>query len=146
MSRMMSRLRVGVVGIGFIGAAHIDAIRRVPNVEVVALASSSSERASRHADELGIPRAYGDYRELIADRDIDVVHNCTPNALHLPVNRAILEAGKACYAEKPLAMNAAEARELVEIARKTGAPAAVNFNHRGFPQVQIAPTAPRVSV
>src|SRR5882672_3974016 len=134
----MIRLRVGVIGIGFVGAAHVDAIRRIPNVEVVAVASASSERAARHADELGIPRAYGDYRALIADPEIDVVHNCTPNVLHLPVNRAILEAGKASFAEKPLAMDAAEAQELIEIARTTGASAAVNFNHRGFPQVQEA--------
>src|SRR4051812_24793703 len=132
----MARLRVGVVGIGFVGAAHVDAIRRIPNVEVVAVASASPERAARQADEFGIPRAYGDYHALIADPDIDVVHNCTPNVLHLPVNRAVLEAGKACFAEKPLAMDATEAHELVEIARKTGAVSAVNFNHRGFPQVQ----------
>src|SRR6266536_5058329 len=113
----MARLTVGVVGIGFVGAAHVDAIRRIPNVDVVAVASASSERATRHADELGISRAYGDYRELIADPEIDIVHNCTPNVLHLPVNRAILEAGKACYAEKPLAMDAAEANDLVEIGR-----------------------------
>jgi predicted dehydrogenase len=135
---MMARLRVGVVGIGFIGAAHVYAIRQIPNVEVVALASSSQERATRHADELGIPRAYGDYRDLVADPEIDVVHNCTPNLLHLPVNRAILEAGKACYAEKPLAMNAAEAQQLLQMARASNAASAVNFNHRGFPMVQEA--------
>ncbi|MCC6178915.1 MAG: Gfo/Idh/MocA family oxidoreductase [Chloroflexi bacterium] len=132
------RLRVGVVGIGFVGAAHIDAIRRIPHAEVVAVASSSRERAQRHAADLDIPRAYGDYRELVADPDVDVVHNCTPNVWHFPIDRAILEAGKACYAEKPLAMNAAEAEELARIARATGSPAAVTFNHRGFPQVQEA--------
>src|SRR4051794_27880959 len=134
----MARLTVGVVGMGFGGAAHVDAIRRIPNVEVVAVASSSQERAARHADELGIPRAYGDYRDLVADAEIDVVHNCTPNLLHLPVNRAILEAGKACYAEKPLAMNASEAEQLLLPAWASGTAAAVNFNHRGFPQVQEA--------
>ena len=80
----MKRLKVGVVGIGFIGAAHVDAIRRVPYAEVVAVASSTTERARRHADDLGIERAYGDYRELLADPDVDVVHNCTPNRLALP--------------------------------------------------------------
>jgi hypothetical protein len=134
----MARLRVGVVGIGFVGAAHVDAIRRIPNAEVVALASSSEERAVRHAADLGVPRAYPDYHALLADPEIEVVHNCTPNVWHLDVNRAILEAGKACFAEKPLAMNAAEAAELVRIAQATGVPAAVNFNHRGFPQAQEA--------
>ncbi len=136
----MKPLRVGVVGIGFIGAAHIDAIRRVPYAEVVAVASSTPERARRHADELGVDRAYGDYRELLADPDVDVVHNCTPNVWHFPVNLATIQAGKACYSEKPLTMTAAEAVELVRVARETGVPTAVNFNHRGFPQVQEART------
>jgi predicted dehydrogenase len=134
------QLRVGVVGIGFIGAAHIDAIRRQPYAEVVAVASSTVERARRHADDLGIARAYGDYRDLLADPDVDVVHNCTPNVLHFPVNKATLESGKACFAEKPLTLNAAEAVDLLQIARSTGTPIAVNFNHRGFPQVQEART------
>ena len=134
----MQRLKVGVVGIGFIGAAHVDAIRRVPYAEVVAVASSTAERARRHADELGIDRAYGDYRELLADPEIDVVHNCTPNLWHFPVNLATIKAGKACFSEKPLTKTAAEADALVRAAEAAGVPTAVNFNHRGFPQVQEA--------
>ena len=136
----MKRLRVGVVGIGFVGAAHVDAIRRVPFAEVVAIASSTAERARRHADELGIDRAYGDYRALLADPDVDVVHNCTPNRWHFPINLATIQAGKACFSEKPLTLDAEEAAELVRVARETGVPTAVNFNHRGFPQVQEART------
>ena len=135
---MVKRLKVGVVGIGFVGAAHVDAIRRIPYAEVIAVTSATQARAQRHADELGIERAYGDYRELLADPDVDVVHNCTPNVWHFPVNAATLRAGKACFSEKPLTMTAAEAAELVSIARETGVPSAVNFNHRGFPQVQEA--------
>lgn len=133
-------LKVGVVGVGFVGAAHVDAIRRVPHAEVVAVASSTPDRARRHADELGIDRAYGDYRELLADPDVDVVHNCTPNRWHFPINLAAMQAGKACFSEKPLTLNSAEADELVRVARETGTPTAVNFNHRGFPQVQEART------
>jgi predicted dehydrogenase len=136
----MRRLKVGVVGIGFIGAAHVDAIRRVPYAEVVAVASATLPRARRHADELGIGRAYGDYRELLADPDVDVVHNCTPNLWHFPVNLATIQAGKACFSEKPLTRTAEEAAELVRVARESGVPTAVNFNHRGFPQVQEART------
>jgi predicted dehydrogenase len=134
----MKRLKVGVVGIGFIGAAHVDAIRRVPFAEVVAVASSTPERARRHADELGIDRAYGDYRDLLSDPDVDVVHTCTPNVWHFPINMATLQAGKACFSEKPLTVTADEAAELVRVATETGVPTAVNFNHRGFPQVQEA--------
>ena len=134
----MTRLGVGVVGIGFIGAAHVDAIRRVPGAEVVAIASASLDRAERHARDLGIPRAYGDWRELVADPAVHVVHTCTPNVLHFPINRTALAAGKACFSEKPLTMTWDEAAALLEAARASGAPSAVNFNHRGFPQAQEA--------
>jgi predicted dehydrogenase len=87
---------------------------------------------------LYIEHAYGSYRELLADPDIDVIHNCTPNALHYEINRAALEAGKHVVSEKPLAMNSEETRSLVEIARYSGCLAAVNFNHRGYPMVQQA--------
>jgi predicted dehydrogenase len=131
-------LKVGIVGMGFVGAAHLDAIRRITGAEVVAVASSTPERAQRHAAELGIPRAYADYHALLADPDVQVVHNCTPNVLHFPINQATIEAGKACFSEKPLTMTAAEADALVRLARERAVPTAVNFNHRGFPQVQEA--------
>ncbi|MGE3911402.1 MAG: Gfo/Idh/MocA family protein [Chloroflexota bacterium] len=134
----MDQIKVGVVGVGFVGAAHIDAIRRIPHADVVAVASSTPDRARRHADTLGIERAYADYRGLLADRDIDVVHNCTPNVWHFPINQAIIAAGKACFSEKPLTMTAAEADQLVRLVRERGVQATVNFNHRGFPQVQEA--------
>ena len=137
---MAQRIKVGIIGVGFVGAAHVDAVRRLPDAEVVAVASSTPDRARRHADELGIPRAYADYRGLLADPEIDVVHNCTPNVWHFPINQAIIEAGKACFSEKPLTMTAAEAAELVRLARERGVQTAVNFNHRGFPQVQEART------
>ncbi|HET6319100.1 MAG TPA: Gfo/Idh/MocA family oxidoreductase [Chloroflexota bacterium] len=129
--------RVGVVGLGFIGRAQVDALRRIPGVSVVAVAGSRpSIRAA--ADSLGIANAVTDWRELVADPDIDVVHNCTPNVMHFDVNRATVEAGKACFAEKPLTVTSAEAASLVRLAAERDARVAVNFNHRGFPQVQQA--------
>ncbi|MBV9577673.1 MAG: Gfo/Idh/MocA family oxidoreductase, partial [Chloroflexi bacterium] len=133
----LSPLRVGVIGLGFIGRAHVDALRRIPGVQVLAVAGSS-QRIVDQANQLAIPRAYADYHDLLADADIDVVHNCTPNSLHYEINRATLEAGKACFAEKPLTVTTSEAADLVTLARSTHAHVAVNFNHRGFPQVQHA--------
>lgn len=134
----MRKLRVGVVGVGFIGRAHLDAIRRIPDAEVVALAHSNLDVARREADALGVPAAYADYHDLVSDPNVEVVHNCTPNHLHFEVNAATLEAGKACFSEKPLTTTTAEAQTLVDLVTKTGAPAGVNFNHRAFPQVQEA--------
>ena len=134
----MRRLRAGIIGGGFIGAQHVEAIRRLGYVDVVALAGSSQKSAQAGAAELHIERAYGSYAELLADPEIDVVHNCTPNALHYAVNRAAIEAGKHVISEKPLAMNAAETASLVEIADRSDRLAAVNFNHRGYPMIQQA--------
>lgn len=132
----MHKIRTGIIGGGFIGAHHVEAIRRLGYVDVIALAGSTLASARASAAELYIERAYGTYEELLADRDIDVVHNCTPNVLHYAINRAALEAGKHVISEKPLAMHSAETAYLVEIARKSNRLAAVNFNHRGYPMVQ----------
>jgi len=127
----------GVIGLGFVGRAQVDALRRLPDVHVVA-AAGSGPHIAQAAAALGIPKAYADYRDLIADPDVEVVHNCTPNYLHFDINRATLEAGKACYAEKPLTITSTEAADLVQLARERNARVAVNFNHRAFPQVQQA--------
>jgi predicted dehydrogenase len=130
-------LRAAVIGLGFVGRAQVDALRRIPGVEVVAVCGST-ERIHAQAEELGIPRGYSDYRALLASPEVDVVHNCTPNHVHFSINRAVLEAGKACFAEKPLTVTSDEAALLVQLARRSRAQVAVNFNHRGFPQVQEA--------
>ena len=78
----MERIKVGVVGTGFIGPAHIEALRRLGNVDVVALAECSHELAKSKAETLGIDRYYGDYRELLKDGQIRSVHICSPNYLH----------------------------------------------------------------
>ncbi|MFO7899138.1 MAG: Gfo/Idh/MocA family oxidoreductase [Planctomycetota bacterium] len=134
----MDTLKVGVIGTGFIGPAHVEALRRLGHIEVVALAEVDQETAEAKADLLGIPNAYGDYHDLLDDDELVAVHNCTPNKLHYPLNRAILEAGKHCISEKPLAMNADESRELVELAEGSGLVHAMNFNYRLNPVVQHA--------
>jgi predicted dehydrogenase len=130
-------LSAGVIGLGFIGRAQVDALRRLPGVQVIA-AAGSGPHINQAAAALGIPKAYTNYQDLIADPDVNVVHNCTPNHLHFDINRITLEAGKACYAEKPLTITTAQAEELVRLARAKNASVAVNFNHRAFPQVQHA--------
>jgi predicted dehydrogenase len=129
---------MGLVGPGFVGAHHIDAVRRLGFVDVVAIAASTEASARRKADALGIPKAYGSYEALVADPDVHVVHNTTPNYLHAPVILAALAHGKHVVSDKPLAMNAAEARHLWDAARKAGVVHAVTFNYRGNPLVQQA--------
>ncbi|MFC0471228.1 Gfo/Idh/MocA family protein [Halalkalibacter kiskunsagensis] len=129
----MNKIKVGVIGTGFIGPTHIEAVRRLGFVEVVALAESSLEAAEQKAAELGIPKAYGDYKEMLRDEEIQVVHNCTPNHLHFAINKEIILAGKHVLSEKPLAMSSDETRELLELAKEHDVVNGVNFNYRQFP-------------
>ncbi|RBW69685.1 Gfo/Idh/MocA family protein [Bacillus taeanensis] len=129
----MNKVKVGIIGTGFIGPTHIEAIRRLGFVEVVGLAESTQEAAEQKAAELGIPKAYGDYRDMLKDDEIQVVHNCTPNHLHFAINKEIILAGKHVVSEKPLAMSSEESAELLELAKKHNVVHGVNFNYRQFP-------------
>ena len=128
----LKRIGMGLVGPGFVGAHHIDAVRRLGFVDVVAIAASSDASARRKADVLGIPKAYGSYEALVADPAVHVVHNTTPNHLHAPVILAAIARGKHVISDKPLAMSAAEAKRLWDAAEKAGVVHAVTFNYRGI--------------
>jgi len=132
----MKKIRIGVIGAGFIGPAHIEALRRIGGVEVAALVCRDAAKGRRIAEQWGVAKVYGDYRELLRDPDIDAVHNCTPNHFHFPINRDCLLAGKHVMSEKPLATSAAESAELVRLARESGLAHGVNFNYRQFAIVQ----------
>ncbi len=134
----MKQINAGIIGTGFIGPAHIEALRRLGYVNVIAVSERDQALADAKAAELSIPKAYGDYRQLLADPDVQVVHNCTPNHLHFEVNRDIMAAGKHVVSEKPLAMNSDESRELVKLAEQSGVVHAIDFNYRYMPMVQQA--------
>src|SRR5262245_5178415 len=134
----MKRIGMGLVGPGFVGVHHIDAVRRLGFVDVVAIAASSEASARRKADALGVAKAYGSYEALVADPDVHVVHNTTPNYLHVPVIEAALAKGKHVISDKPLAMTSADARRLCDAAARAGVVNAVTFNYRGNPLVQQA--------
>jgi predicted dehydrogenase len=134
----MKKIGMGLIGPGFVAAHHIDAVRRLGDVDVVAIAGSSQVSAEKKAKEYKVDRAYGDYKSLIADPDIQVIHNTTPNHLHLPVILAALEAGKHVISDKPLALNPQEGRTILEAARAAKVANVVTFNYRGNPLVQQA--------
>lgn len=85
---------------------------------------------------MGIPKVYGDYRELLEVPKITVVHNCTPNHLHYNVNKDIILAGKHVLSEKPLAVSSRKSRELLQLAQKHNVVHGINFNYRQYPIVQ----------
>jgi len=105
---MSQKINAAIVGTGFIGPAHLEALRRIPNIEVIGLVEVTQELADEKAALLGIPKAYT-FEEMLKDSDIDVVHICTPNFLHYPQTKAVLEAGKHVICEKPLAVKIDEA-------------------------------------
>ncbi|HIC94381.1 MAG TPA: Gfo/Idh/MocA family oxidoreductase [Anaerolineae bacterium] len=132
----MASIKAGVIGLGFIAPAHVEALRRLGDVEVVAVAGARHGTAEAKAAQLGVPRAYADWRDLVADPDVQVVHNCTPNFLHYEVNMAAIEAGKAIVCEKPLAMDAQQAAELLRAVKAAGVIHAVCLNNRMYPLTQ----------
>ena len=134
----MKRIGMGIVGAGFVGPHHVDAVRRLGFVDVVAVAGSSEASAKAKADALGAKKSYGSFEALLNDPDVQVVHNATPNYLHYPVNAAAIAKGKHVVSDKPLAMTKDEAKKLLDAANKAGIVHAVTFNYRGNPLVQQA--------
>ena len=125
-----------MLGTGFMGKVHTEAIRRLGNVEVAAVAGSSQAVADKFAASYYVPKASGDWRSVVRDPKIDAVHVCTPNVLHYPMVQAAIDAGKHVVCEKPLTMTAAEARDLVASAARKKVANCVNHNLRFYPVVQ----------
>ncbi|MBI5876617.1 MAG: Gfo/Idh/MocA family oxidoreductase [Chloroflexi bacterium] len=129
-------IKVGVIGAGFIGPAHVEAVRRMGDVEVIALAASNDAHAQARAKALHIPRAYGSWRDLVADKDVQVVHNTAPNVLHFEINKAIIAERKHLLAEKPLGISAHETRTMLRAVRAARLVHGVCFNYRMYPMTQ----------
>lgn len=127
----MKTYKVGVAGLGFIGAAHIDALRRVENVEVIALADVIG--VEEKARQLNIPNAYSDYRDMIDNGGIDAVHICTPNNTHFEIAMHAMGKGLHVICEKPFMHTIEEAKTAVKTAKEKGVANAVNYHNRFYP-------------
>ena len=138
MGKRRRRIGIGLVGPGFVAAHHLDAVRRLGDIDVIAIAASSEAAGERKAAELRVDTAYGSYQELVNDPRIEVVHNTTPNYLHFDVSMAAIEAGKHVISDKPLAMTSAECSALRDAAEAASVVNVVTFNYRGNPMVQQA--------
>jgi predicted dehydrogenase len=132
-----SALRVGIAGAGFIGAVHARSAR-LAGARITGVSASSPSRSEEAARAIGAERAFATSEELVASPDVDVVHICTPNHLHLPLAEAALAAGKHVVCEKPLATDLAGARTLVDAAAAAGTAAAVPFVYRYYATVREA--------
>lgn len=127
----MNRLKAAVIGVGFIGEAHVEALKRVPYVDVVAIADGIG--AEEKAKRLDVPNYFEDYKEMIKVCRPDCIHICTPNHTHMEIALYAFEHGIHVVCEKPMARNAEEARIMLEAAEKSGLVHAINFHNRYYP-------------
>lgn len=132
----MKKIRAAVMGLGFIGLQHVEAIRRIPGTEVVAVIGRNRERIAALAEKLDVPHYYTSLDEMLENIEVDVIHNCTPTASHYEINKKALENGIHVYSEKPLTLDAGTAEELTELARKNHLATGTNFMFRNSAMVQ----------
>ena len=128
---MTKRFRTAVLGTGFMGRVHLEALRRTENVDVAAIAGRNAAAAEKLGSAFAVPHASSDV--VLRDPTIDAIHICTPNAQHFPMAKAALLAGKHVLCEKPLAVSVAEAQELAALAVQKGLRNCVCHNLRYYP-------------
>jgi len=129
--------RVAVLGTSFARIVQVPGFQRHPDFEVVAIAGGNADRTAQVARELGVPQAFGDWRELLRDVRADLVSIVTPVDLHHPMTLAALEAGAHVLCEKPTALNRHQAAEMRDQAAKLGRVAAMNHEFRFQPARRV---------
>ncbi len=141
----LPELGVGLIGTGFMGRAHALAFHNARttfdlpfNLKLVALADADAVRAEQCATGWGFERSHGNWQQLISDPAVNLVAITTPNLLHFPMAMAALDAGKAVYCEKPLAVSLEQAREMQAAARKAGVVTRVGYNYQHNPIIGLA--------
>jgi len=130
---MSTTYRIGIIGCGGIAnGKHMPALKNQPNAAMVAFCDIDEQRAQEAAEKFGAPGAkvYTDYKEMLSDASLDIVHVCTPNDSHADISIAALEAGKHVMCEKPMAKTAADARRMVEAAKRTGKKLTIGYQNR----------------
>ena len=132
----MKPIKTAIIGSGFMGRVHLEAVRRVEFVEATAIAGRSAEAARKLGAGFAVPTITADYREILRDPAIDAVHVCTPNAQHFSMAKEAFLAGKHVLCEKPLATSVKEGEELVALAAQKGLRNCVCHNLRYYPMVQ----------
>ncbi|MCF7885025.1 MAG: Gfo/Idh/MocA family oxidoreductase [Candidatus Marinimicrobia bacterium] len=134
----MNTINTGIIGCGFMGYSHIENLRRVPNVNIQAVADISAEKSKELAQKYNISKTYKNWQKLVEDPDIEVIHNCTPNHMHYKINKKVIQEGKAILSEKPLTNSEKESAELLKLAKDKDVLTGVNFNYRNYPLIRHA--------
>ncbi len=132
----MKIIKTAVIGSGFMGSAHIEALKRIGGVEVAAIVSKEKDQAENLAERYSIPKVFENWEDVFNEKQIQVIHNCTPNIFHYEINKVAIENNKHIISEKPLTINARQSSELLELLGKHNVVNAVNFNYRFYPLIQ----------
>src|SRR5215471_4792019 len=133
---LMRKFKTALFGTGFVGRVHLEGIRRLGFVQLYAIGEPQIDKAKALADEFGAQKVEADYRRILEDPAVEAVHVCTPNAMHFPIAKEALQAGKHVICEKPLATSVAEAKELVALAAEKKLRNCTFHNLRFYPMVQ----------
>ena len=139
MAQASDTIRIGIIGCGGIAnGKHMPSLKKIPGVEMVAFCDIIEERALKAKEEFGTPdaKAYTDYKKLLEDKSIDVVHVCTPNRSHSFITVDALEAGKHVMCEKPMAINSAEAQKMLDAKNRTGKLLSIGYQNRQTAEAQ----------
>ena len=132
----MEKINAAIIGMGFIGKQHYDALRRISGVHIRAISVSNAASVERVKEEYDADYVTADWHEIIADESVQVIHNCTPNALHDEINLAAIAAGKHIYAEKPMSITTEGAEKVAKAAAEAGVANAINHQYRMNAAVQ----------
>lgn len=132
----MKKIKTAVIGSGFMGAAHIEALNRIGGVEITALVSKEKEQAEKLADRFSIPVVLEDWQDVLNEKSIEVIHNCTPNLYHFEINKAAIGNDKHIISEKPLTISSEQSAELLNLLKEHNVVNAINFNYRFYPLIR----------
>lgn len=134
----MNKIKAAIIGSGFMGAAHLEALQRIGGVEVVMLASDDVQSGKALAAKFSVPEFVTDWKKVIVNSAVEIIHNCTPNHLHFEINKAAIKNSKHIISEKPLTVNSIQSSELLQLLKKHNVVNAINFNYRFYPIIQHA--------
>lgn len=134
----MRKIKTAIIGSGFMGGAHLEALQRIGGIEVVMISSDDERSGTTLADKFSVNTFSKNWKEAVTNPDVEVIHNCTPNHLHFEINKAAIENNKHIISEKPLTKSTSESLKLLSLLKKHRVVNAINFNYRFYPLIQHA--------
>jgi len=134
----MKKIKTAIIGSGFMGNTHLEALQRIGGADVVMLSSDDAKNGEALADKFSVPSFTSNWKDVISNPDVKIIHNCTPNHLHFEINKAAIKNNKHIISEKPLTVSSTQSAELLQLLKKHSVVNAINFNYRFYPIIQHA--------